>query len=125
MSDEPKQNCFKVGSDEIDFSNLAPITLGDKKKLRAEGVDFMKYARERVMEPEDEAKLVLHLIRKLRPATTMEEVEELPVLTASSFLQYAMKKSAEVDDPFSTRSTTSDRPTGGASAKSESAPSTS
>lgn len=119
MSDEQaKAFHFKVGGVEVDFTNIPPLTVGDKKRLKTEGVDFMRYARERVIDPDDEAKLVLHLIRKLRKETTSEEVDEIPALVASSFLQYAVRRSAEVDDPFSTRSTSLERPTVGASASS-------
>jgi hypothetical protein len=126
MSDEQESKVchFKVGGEDVDFSNLAPITVGDKRKLKTEGVDFMKYARDRAVDPDDEAKLVLYLIRKVRPQTTPEQVDELPALTASSFLQYAMRRATEIDDPFSTRSTSLGRPTAGASATSSSEPST-
>ena len=123
MSDEEKKPDtfgFDIGGEYVDFSRLAPLTVGDKKALKSEGVDFMKYARERgAIDPDDESKLVLYMIRKSRPATTMEDVDKLPALIASSFLQFAMKRATEIDDPFSTRSTTSVPPTGGASAKSE------
>jgi hypothetical protein len=127
MSDEqdaPQAFHFKVGGDDVDFSNITPITVGDKKKLKLEGIDFMKYARERALDPEDEAKMLLYLIRKRRPATTLEEVDEIPVLIASSFVQFVMKRATEIDDPFSTRSTSLGRPTAGASATSSSEPST-
>ncbi len=128
MSDEQEQqrrHVITVGGEQVDLTDLAPITMGDKKKLKAQGVDFMKYARERALDPEDESKLILYFIRKHRPKTTMEEIDDLPVLVTSSLMQYAMQRAAEVDDPFSTRSTSSVRPTAGASAKSDSAPSTS
>jgi hypothetical protein len=126
MSDEAEQKTFhfKVGGEDVDFSNLAPITVGDKKRLKVEGVDFMRYAREGTIDPDDECKVVLYLIRKKRPATTMEEVDELPALISTSFLHFAMQRATEIDDPFSTRSTSLARPTGGASATSGSEPST-
>ena len=52
----------------------------------------------------------------------MDEIDAIAALVSSSFLQHFMRRSAEVDDPFSTRSTPSETPTGGASAKSELSP---
>lgn len=92
---------------QVDVTALPPLTLGDRRALKQLGVDFAKYARERIMEPEDEAQLVLYLLQKRRPETTLDEVYGLPALVSTSFLQYYMHLSAEVDDPFATRSSSS------------------
>ena len=106
------------GGVEVDLTDLPPMTIGDRKALKGLGVDFLKYARESRLEPEDEAKLVLYLVQKRRAETTLEEVESVPAMVSSSFLQYFMRRSAEVDDPFSMRSTSSPASTAGALQKS-------
>lgn len=103
----------------IDVTDLPALTLGDRKALKAQGVDFLKYARGGSLEPEDEVKVILFLLQKRRKETTEAEVEQIPAMVSSSFLQFYMRKSAEVDDPFSKRSTSSPKPTAGPSAKSE------
>lgn len=123
MADEKKRLIMTLGSAEVDVTDLRPLTLGDRKALKVLGVDFLKYARDGRLDPDDEAKLVLYLLRKRRGETMMEEVDDLPALVSSSFLQHFMRRSADVDDPFSTRSTSSEPPTAGASAKSEPSPS--
>lgn len=114
-----KRFIMKVGGQDVDVTDIPALTIGDRKALKAAGVDFLKYARSQQLDPEDEAKMLLHLLKKRRSETTLEEVDEIPAMISSSFLGYFMRRSAEVDDPFSTRSTSSETPTGGASAKSE------
>ena len=112
---------MRVGAAEVDVTDLPALTLGDRKRLKALGVDFTKYIRDR-LDPDEESKLVLFLLRKRRAETTEEEVDELPALISGSFLQHYLRRSTEVDDPFSTRSTSSAPPTGGASATSADSP---
>lgn len=123
--DELRRYVIRVGPDDVDVTDIPALTIGDRKALKLAGVDFLKYARDRQLDPEDEAKMVLHLIKKRRSETTMEEIDNIPTMVSTSFLQFFMRRSAEVDDPFSTRSTSSAKPTDGASAKSEVSPSTS
>ena len=123
MTDEKKRFIIKIGAAEVDVTDIPALTLGDRKALKALGVDFLKYARDGRLDPDDESKLVLYLLQKRRQETAMAEVDEMPALVSSSFLQHFMRRSAEVDDPFSTRSTSSELPTAGASAKSEISPS--
>ena len=114
-----KRFIINLGAAEIDVTEIPALTIGDRKALKVLGVDFLKYARESRLDPDDESKLVLYLLKKRRAETTMEEVDNIAAMVSSSFLQHFMRRSAEVDDPFSTRSTSSETPTGGASAKSE------
>ena len=119
MTDEKKRFIINLGEAEIDVTEIPALTIGDRKALKVLGVDFLKYARESRLDPDDESKLVLYLLKKRRAETTMDEVDNIAAMVSSSFLQHFMRRSAEVDDPFSTRSTSSETPTGGASAKSE------
>lgn len=120
MTAEKKQGVLIIGAAEVDLSDLKPLTLGDRRALKALGVDFLKMARGGIVgDPDEEAKFILFLIRKRRPETTAEEVDELPTMVTTSFLQWYARLSAEVDDPFSMRSTSSPTATAGASAKSE------
>jgi hypothetical protein len=107
---------------EVDLTDIPPITLGDKKALKARGIDLTKLARDQTVDPEHEAELVLYLVRKRRAETTMEEIDALPAVTAGRILAYAMRRSAEVDDPFSTRSTSSPQPTAGGETNSSATP---
>ena len=116
---QKKRHIMKVGGAEVDVTDIPALTLGDRKALKSLGVDFLKYARDGRLDPDDEAKLVLYLLQKRRKETTLEEVDEISALVSASFLQHFMRRSAEVDDPFSTRSTSSGTPTDGASAKSD------
>ena len=125
MTDEKKRFIMKVGGADVDVTEIPALTVGDRKALKAAGVDFIKYARDRQIDPEDEAKMLLHILKKRRSETTIDEVDEIPAMVSSSFLQFFMRRSAEVDDPFSTRSTSLEKPTDGASAKSETSPNSS
>lgn len=116
---QKKRHIIKVGEAEVDVSGIPALTLGDRIALKAAGVDFLKYARDSRMDPEDEVKMVVYLLRKFRPETTEDEVKQISAMVSSSFLQFFMRRSAEVDDPFSTRSTSSQKSTDGASAKSD------
>ena len=114
----PKEFIVSVGGVDVNLTGISAITLGDKKTLKKAGVDFVKFARERNVEPEDEVTMILHILKKRRGETTAEEVENIPVVTSARIIQYFWTRSAEVDDPFSQRLTTSGQPTGGVSAKS-------
>lgn len=120
----PERFVIKLGMGvEIDVTDLPALTLGDRKRLKAVGIDFLKYAREGSMDPEDESKMVLYLLQKKRKDTTAEEADEIPAMVSGSFLRYFMRRSAQVDDPFSTRSIFLRTPTGGPSAMSDVIPS--
>lgn len=111
----PAKRILKLPGDvEVDLTDVPPFTVGDRKRLKADGVDFLKYIQSRVLEPEDEAKMLLFIIRKRRPETTPEEAETVPAMVSSSLIQYFIQRSGEVDNPFSMRSTSSPRPTAGA-----------
>ncbi len=111
-----------LGGQEMDVTNLPVFTLGDRKALKAQGMDMKAVFASNENDPDQAAKLILYLLKKRRPETTEADVEGLPAVVCTSFLQYYFRQSTKVDDPFSTRSTTSPTPTGGASASSNNAP---
>lgn len=113
MSEERKRIVIPVGGVSVDITELPPITLGDKRALKALSLDLSKLGAAGRLEPEEEATLVLFLLRKVAPGLTAEAVDTLPAITAARVVSYAMRRSAEVDDPFSTGSTPSPLSTGG------------
>lgn len=104
---------FKIGAEQVDFTNLPALTIGDKKMLKSHpdyGVDFSKL---RELGPDEEAKVVLFLARKMRPSTTMEEIDAMPINTGQRLLNHAVKVSAEVDADFLASSISSPTATAG------------
>ena len=87
-----------------------------KCAAKKRGVDFTKYARERSIDVDGEAEIILFMLQKRRAETTMAEVDTLPALTGARVLEHMMTRAIAVDDPFSTRSTSLATPTVGASA---------
>lgn len=105
-----------IGGDQVDLTDFPPLTQGDKKALRKEPYDLnLKKLQE--FDEEQESKLVLFLLKKVRAKTTMEEVDALPAALVQDIGSHCIKKSYEIDSPFSTRSTSSPVSTGGQSAK--------
>ena len=95
----------------LDITELPPITLGDKRHMKAEGVKWEDIASN---DPDAEAAFVLLVLRKLRPATTAEEVDALPAKVTQDIVRYAVTCSAEVDSPLSPSFTPLGGTTGGA-----------
>ena len=98
---------IRIGADEIDVTEMPPLTLGDKKALKREGLEWSKLLKDG--DPELDAKFALHVLRKFRPATTEEEVDALPLLVAQRLFEHVFRRTAgaPVDRPFSTPSTPS------------------
>lgn len=113
MDAEKKRYVVKLGEVEVDLTEVPPLTLGDRKALKGQGVDFLKYARDRMVEPEDEAKMVLYVLQRMNPKITMEQVDAIPALVTTGILNHYLRRSVEVDDPFSMRLTSSVQPTAG------------
>jgi hypothetical protein len=101
---------LNIGTEVVDITEIPPLTVGDKKALKAAGVDFKAISN---MSPDDESKLVLHILRKVRATTTMDEVDALPMKVAQDVLTHAVQCSARVDSPLSPSSTPSAGTTGG------------
>lgn len=108
-----KRVILKIGGDEVDITEFPPVTMGDAKRLRQQGIDFTKLNE---MVPDDESKLILLLVQKVRPATTLEEVDALPIKVGQDILRHAVNRSAEIDSPLSPSSTPLAGTTGGAAA---------
>lgn len=109
---------FKVGGVEVDFSRIPALTVGDKKILLSDqqyGVDFGKL---RDLSPDGESKLVLFLCRKLRPETTMADVDALTIFAAQRIMAIAGENAVKIDPAFSTPSTSSPAGTVGGQTKS-------
>lgn len=118
MSDEKKRIIIEVGGKQLDVSEVPSLTVGDRIDLKADGVEFAKMAKGEPLDPTEEAKLALCALKKLSGDITMDHVRLLPALTCSNLVRHFLQRSAEIDDPFSTRSTSSEKPTAGASEKS-------
>lgn len=115
---EQERVIFTIGGEKVDFTNFPPLTVGDKKKLKADpdyNVDFNKI---RDLPPHDEAKLILFICRKVRPQTTMDEVDAMPVLASQKIIAHMVQASLQIDAPFSTPSTSSPAATAGGPTKS-------
>ena len=105
-----KSVMLKIGEELIDITNLSSFTIGDKKELAKLGINFAKIAD---ISPDDEAKLIGFILRKVRPTTTDVEVDALPIKVGQDVLRHAVNRSAEIDSPLSLISTPSDGITGG------------
>ncbi len=108
-----KRVILKIGGEEVDITELPPLTIGDKKALGKIGINFSKLSE---ISPDDEAKLIAFIIRKVRPYTTEVEVDAMPIKAGQDVLSHALTRSAEVDSPLSFSSTPLDGTTGGAAA---------
>ena len=87
----------------LDLSKLTPFTMGDRKQLLAELKLDMRHAIE--FTPEEDANLVLFILRKIDKSVTLDEVDALPTVVGQSIVQYAAAVSQAVDRPFSLSST--------------------
>lgn len=95
----------------LDLTELPPVTLGDKRRMKADGVKWEDVASG---DPDAESAFVLLVLRKVRPATTAEEVDALPAKVTQDIVRHAISTSAAVDSPLSPSSTPSAGITGGA-----------
>lgn len=108
-----KRVILKIGGEEVDITELPVLTIGDKKALGKMGINFSKLSE---ISPDDESKLIAHIIRKARPTTTDAEVDALSIKVGQDVLSHALTRSSEVDSPLSPSSTPSAGTTGGVAA---------
>lgn len=94
---EQRRILVKIGEKEVDFTDVPPITGADKKVLKKAGVDFTKLGE---MEVEQEATLLLHLVRKVHPDATGNEVDALPVTIQAGIISHFMQSTKDVKNPF-------------------------
>lgn len=101
-----------VGGRSIDLSAMKPFTLGQKKRLEKEGVKFSMILEK----AEDETKLVFFILHEHAQELRIEELDELPIVTAQHVVRFTAERAGEVDRPFSISSTSSQPSTGGVAA---------
>src|SRR3990167_6164956 len=106
-----KRVILRIGMEEVDITDFPPLTIGDKKALKKDGMSFVDLMN---MSPDDEARLVLFFLRKTRPQTTLAEVDALPMKVGQDIITHGVRCSSEVDSPLSPSSTPSAGTTGGA-----------
>lgn len=102
---------LKIGGVELDITDLPPVTLGDKCRMKADGVKWEDVANN---DPDAEAAFVLLVLQKVRAGTTLDEVKALPAKVSQDVVKHAISTSAAVDSPLSHSSTPSPGTTGGA-----------
>jgi len=104
----------RLGERLIDLSDLKPLTLGDKKRLKADtGLSMAKLAND---DPDDEATLVWFFLRLACPDLKKEEVDQLAAQDSQFVTRFVAKRAGEVDRPTSARSIASPAPTAGQAA---------
>ena len=96
----PARIMVRIGNAEVDFTEVPPITGGDRKKLFQQGVDLRKFATEVGLDPVEESKVVLYFVQKIHPGATEVEVDDIPTkIQESIFLQF-VRSSQAVKNPF-------------------------
>lgn len=111
MTSSNERVILKLGGVEVDITEMPPITLGDKRRVKADGIQWKTLAEN---DPDAEAYFVLMMLRKVRPTTTAEEVDALPAKVSQDVVRHIIERSSEVDSPLSRSSTPSAGTTGGA-----------
>lgn len=116
--EKPKRVIFTVGGDKVDFTDLLPLTVGDKKQMKKNSDYGLDFNRLRDFDAFEEAKLALFICRKMRPATTMEEIDALPTLVSQGIIGHCVTVTLTPPDAgFSTPSTSSPAATAGGPTK--------
>lgn len=107
---EPKRIIVKIGSRDVDFTEVPPITGADKKALFKEGVDMRRFSKDDGLNAEEDGKLILHLVRKVDSKVTEAEVDAIPTHIQQSLVLHFLNSTARVENPFHTPSSTSSPP---------------
>jgi len=112
---EAKPDILKIGGAEIDLSKLPPITFGLKRELWAQqAVDVSRLASKDGLNPEEEFRFTLFLLRKVRPETTEDEVSTLALRDVSRVAVAAVNRTrGDPDVPTSGSSPSSPGGAGG------------
>lgn len=106
----------KIGADSVDLTEYPPITMGDKKRMAKElGFSLKQFSD---LNDEQEAAFLHFMLKRVRPGTTIEEVDALPAVLVRDIELHMLKRSSEIDNPFSKRSTSSPASTAGTSSQS-------
>ena len=97
----------RIGAVDVDFTDVPPITGGDRKALFNAGVDLRKFTRDEGLNPVEEGKLLLHLVQKVCPAATEADVDAIPSHIQNSMMVHFLTSSSKVTNPFVSPSSTS------------------
>jgi len=101
-----------LGGEEVDLALIPPFTLGIKRRLWREAkVDL---GRLREFTPDEEAAFVLFCLRLVRPQTTEQEAESLPMEAVSRLAIIAFRRMVGVGAPRPTSMQSPSSPGGGA-----------
>lgn len=100
----------KLGTREVDFTEVPPFTGRDKKELKKLDIDFRHMAD---LDPEKESQFLLYLVKKVDTAATQDEVDNLPLQIQQDIIKHFVQASRSVQSPFSPPSTSSLPSTGG------------
>ena len=103
---EEKKFIVTVGGDQVDITDVAQLTLGDKKALKAAPYEA-DLSKMREWPVESDSQFTLYVLRKFRPQTTLGEVDAIPLKLAQAIALHTMRASDKVDIPFSKHSTSS------------------
>lgn len=110
--EQEKRVVLQIGGEKLDLTDYPPITQGDKKRLRQDPY-HLNFVEMDKWDEEKESLFVLFLLKRVRPNTTLAEVDDLPAKIVQDVASYCMRKSAQVELPFSRPSTSSLVSTGG------------
>lgn len=112
---------LRIGGEDLDLRDYPPITHGDRKTVKKEPYN-LNLRNMKDWDEDQETSFALFLLKRVRAKTTAAEIDLLPAKTVQDLIGYCMRKSAEVQNPFSMPSTFSAAGTDGARASSSAAP---
>lgn len=103
-----------VGGRTINLDAALPLTLGDWRALRKNGITMALLGTLFLEEPDKGALFLLHVLRKADNAATEADVDSLSMGRIATIVRAInAAEEADLDRPFLTPSTSSPGPTGG------------
>jgi len=105
-----------IGGQSIDFTEVPPINGADRKALKKQGIKVIGASvfADLDEDPEKESLLLVHLVKKLKPDVTLEEVDALPTGVRTGILLHFIKTSNQgANNPFLSLLTSSPASTAG------------
>ena len=100
---EAKRVLVLIGGQDVDFTEVPPITGVDKKVLKKLGIKVTgpTVFADLDEDPEKEAVLLLYLVKKLKPDATMDQVDALATGIRQGILLHFFKTSNQGgNNPF-------------------------